>query len=202
MRLTKYGHACVRIEDGDRVLVIDPGIFSEAEALSGVTSVLLTHEHPDHVDVDKLAAARENNPGLTVYTHPALAALDENATAVEPGESFTAAGFSVQVVGGRHAEIIDGLPGCPNVGFIIEGIYHPGDSFFVPAQPVETLLVPASGPWLKLGEAVEFVRNVQPTRAFPVHDALLSDIGLANFDTWMTKETDYARIPRGESVTF
>jgi L-ascorbate metabolism protein UlaG (beta-lactamase superfamily) len=201
MRLTNYGHACVRIDDGDRALVIDPGIFSAAEALAGATSVLITHEHADHVDVDKLAAAREKNPGLTLYTHPALAALDEDATAVEPGESFTAAGFAVQVVGGQHAEIIDGLPGCPNVGFIVGGIYHPGDSLFVPAQPVETLLVPASGPWLKLGEAIEFVRAVRPARAFPIHDALLSDIGRANFDGWMTDETDYATLPPGQAVT-
>jgi L-ascorbate metabolism protein UlaG (beta-lactamase superfamily) len=202
MRLTKYGHACVRIEDGDRVLVIDPGIFSEAEALAGATSVLITHEHADHIDVDKLSAAREHNPGLTVYTHPALAALDEKAIAVSPGESFTAAGFAVDVVGGAHAEIIDGLPGCPNVGFIIEGIYHPGDSFFVPAEPVETLLVPASGPWLKLGEAIEFVRAVRPARAFPIHDVLLSDIGISLFDGWLGNEgaTSYARIPQGDSV--
>jgi L-ascorbate metabolism protein UlaG (beta-lactamase superfamily) len=202
MRLTKYRHACVRIEDGDRVLVIDPGIFSEAEALAGATSVLITHEHVDHIDVDKLSAARENNPELTVYTHPALAALDAKAIAVSPGESFTAAGFAVDVVGGAHAEIIDGLPGCPNIGFIVEGVYHPGDSLFVPAEPVETLLVPASGPWLKVGEAVEFVRAVRPARTFPIHEALLSDIGINNFDGWLGDEgaTDYARVPPGESV--
>ena len=28
MRLTKYTHACVRLDDGDRHLVIDPGSFS------------------------------------------------------------------------------------------------------------------------------------------------------------------------------
>src|ERR1700734_2586141 len=182
MRLTKYRHACVRIEDGDRVLVIDPGIFSEAEALAGATSVLITHEHVDHIDVDKLSAARENNPELTVYTHPALAALDAKAIAVSPGESFPAAGFAVGVVGGAHAEIIDGLPGCPNIGFIVEGVCLSGDSLVGPAEPVETLLVPASGPWLKVGEAVEFVRAVRPARTFPIHEALLSDIGINNLD--------------------
>lgn len=202
MRLTKYGHACVRLEAGDRVLVIDPGIYSEAEALSGATSVLITHEHADHIDIDKLAAAREANPDLTVYTHPALAALDNKAIAVSPGESFSAAGFAVNVVGGAHAEIIDGLPGCPNIGFIVDGVYHPGDSYFVPAEPVETLLVPASGPWLKLGEAIEFVRAVRPARTFPIHDALLSDIGASNFDGWLADEpaTHYARIPLGGSL--
>jgi L-ascorbate metabolism protein UlaG (beta-lactamase superfamily) len=202
MRLTKYGHACVRLEDGDRVLVIDPGTFSEMDALSGATAVLITHEHEDHIDAGKLRTARRDNPTLTVHTHAALAAtLGDGVTAVAVGESFTAAGFTVQVVGGAHAEIVDGLPGCPNVGFIVDGVYHPGDSLFVPAEPVDTLLVPASGPWLKTGEAIRFVRAVRPARAFPIHDVNLNDIGMRNFDGWLEDEaTRYARIPLGGSV--
>lgn len=203
MRLTKYGHACVRLEDGDRVLVIDPGTYSEMESLSGATAVLISHEHEDHIDLDKLKAARESNPALTVHTHPALAAaLGEDVTAVEPGDTFTAAGFTVRAVGGEHAEIIDGLPGCPNIGFIVDGIYHPGDSLFVPAEAVDTLLVPAAGPWLKLREVIEFVRAVRPARAFPIHDVQLSDVGLDHFDQWLDGQggADYSRIPLGEFV--
>ncbi|WP_406277714.1 MBL fold metallo-hydrolase [Streptomyces sp. NBC_00191] len=203
MRLTKYGHACVRLEDGDRVLVIDPGTYSERESLSGATAVLISHEHEDHIDLDKLKAARESNPALTVHTHPALAAvLGDGVTAVEPGDTFTAAGFTVRAVGGEHAEIIDGLPGCPNIGFIVDGIYHPGDSLFVPAEAVDTLLVPAAGPWLKLREVIEFVRTVRPARAFPIHDVQLSDVGLDHFDQWLDGQggADYSRIPLGKSV--
>jgi L-ascorbate metabolism protein UlaG (beta-lactamase superfamily) len=201
MRLTKYGHACVRLEDGDRVLVIDPGTLSEMEALSGATAVLITHEHEDHVDVDKLEAARKTNPALTVHTHAALAAtLGDGVTAVAAGDTFTAAGFTVRAVGGEHAEVIDGLPGCPNIGFVVEGVYHPGDSLFVPAEQVDTLLIPSSGPWLKHREAIEFARAVVPARAFPIHDAHHSEVGRDNFDRWLEGETDYARIPLGESV--
>ena len=31
MQLTKFTHSCVRLDDGDRRLVIDPGVFSEVE---------------------------------------------------------------------------------------------------------------------------------------------------------------------------
>jgi L-ascorbate metabolism protein UlaG (beta-lactamase superfamily) len=204
MLLTKHGHACVRIEDEGRVLVIDPGTLTDAAALAGATAVLITHEHEDHVDIDKLRAARQANPSLTIHAHADLVAeFDEDAIPVASGDIFISAGFTVRAVGGEHAEIIDGLPGCANLGFIVDGLYHPGDSFFVPAEAVDTLLVPCSGPWLKLGEAIEFTRAVRPARAFPIHDAHLSDIGLASFD-WLLEAkggAPYARIPVGESVT-
>ena len=196
MRLTKFGHACVRLGD----LVIDPGTYSEASALDGATAVLVTHEHSDHVDVEKLASFAGD-----IFAPASVAPmLEGKITTVEVGQTFTAAGLSVEVVGGAHAEIYDGLPGCANVGYIVEGdVYHPGDSVFVPASRVSTLLVPASAPWLKLGEAIDFVRAVKPARAHPIHDAMFSDIGNGNFDGWMEMkgDTDYARIPVGESVT-
>jgi L-ascorbate metabolism protein UlaG (beta-lactamase superfamily) len=207
MRLTKFTHACVRLEQDGRVLVIDPGTWSEAESLEGASDVLVTHEHADHIDIDKLVAAREANPALTVYTHAALAEkLDRLAgavTTVAVGQTFDAAGFSVRVVGGAHAEIYEGLPGCANVGFVVDdNVYHPGDSVFVPEEAVGTLLVPASAPWLKLREAIDFVRGVAPQRAFPIHDAMLNERGQGNFDGWidMKGNTSFARLSIGESV--
>lgn len=213
MRLTKYTHACVRIENGDGVLVIDPGGWSEPAALEGAGAVLITHEHADHVDTELLKAAQTGNPQLPVFTVGAvvdqLAEAGVTAQPVAVGDAFSAAGFEVGVVGGEHAETYQGLPGCANVGFVInaagdEGgtVYHPGDSVFVPDVAVGTLLVPVSGPWLKLAEAIDFVRAVQPGRALPIHDALLSELGMRLVDRWLDEQggTDYSRLAPGESV--
>jgi len=206
MRLTKFGHACVRIDEGDRRLVIDPGTYTEAEALTGADAVLVTHEHGDHADVDQLAQACRSNPRLTVHGPAAWAEsvrsrLGDGVVGVREGDTFEAAGFGVAAVGGQHAEIIDGLPGCPNLGYVVEGVYHPGDSYFVPQQGVAALLVPASGPWARHREGIEFVRAISPARAFPIHDALLSELGCRNFDAWLDEEApDYERIPLGQSV--
>jgi L-ascorbate metabolism protein UlaG (beta-lactamase superfamily) len=207
MRLTKYTHACVRLEKDGQALVIDPGEWSEPDALIGAAAVLVTHEHVDHVDAEVLRAAQTGNPALVVHTNAAVAAqLGEKgvtAQAVGAGDTFTAAGFSVSVVGGEHAEIYEGLPGCANVGFLLDGgLYHPGDALFVPQADVETLLVPVSAPWLKLAEAIDFVRAVRPRRAFPIHDALLSDLGLRLVDRWIDGKggTDYGRLAPAESV--
>src|SRR3712207_6911077 len=44
VRVTKFTHSCLRLE-GDGVLVVDPGAFSERSALEGADAVLVTHEH-------------------------------------------------------------------------------------------------------------------------------------------------------------
>jgi L-ascorbate metabolism protein UlaG (beta-lactamase superfamily) len=207
MRLIKYTHACVRLERDGRSLLLDPGVYCEHEAYQGVSAVLVTHEHADHVNVDLLPSVLDQNPGLKIYTSGAvashLAALGEAVVTVAVGDSFTAEGFRVDVVGGTHAEIYEGLPGCANLGYIVDGeIYHPGDALHVPTVAVSTLLVPASAPWLKLAEALDFVRAVAPARAFPIHDAMLSEIGLQNVDNGlrMKGQTDYDRIPIGSAV--
>ncbi|MGW3623019.1 MBL fold metallo-hydrolase [Streptomyces sp. NPDC000880] len=198
MRITKYTHACVRLEHDGRVLVIDPGTWSEPAALNGADAVLVTHEHADHIDVLRLAGLR-----VPVYA-PAEANIPRlEVTGVFSGAEFTAAGFHVRAVGGRHAFIYGGRPDCANLGYIIdEAIYHPGDSLHVPEQPIETLLVPVQGSWLKMAEAIDFVKAIKPQRAFAIHDAQINDRGLSSVNGWLAEETDngYRYLTPGESV--
>jgi hypothetical protein len=111
-----------------------------------------------------------------------LAELGSRATPVDADETFDAAGFSVRTFGGKHAVIHPALgTPCANVGFMVdETVYHPGDSFFVPTVQVDTLLVPLHAPWSKIGEIIDFVVAVRPRRAFPIHDAMLSEPGIKN----------------------
>jgi L-ascorbate metabolism protein UlaG (beta-lactamase superfamily) len=205
MKITKYTHACVRLEHGGRVLVIDPGTWSEPRALIGADAVLVTHEHTDHIDVLRLAAL-----GVPVFA-PADATITApeglrsalEITRVTSGEEFSAAGFPVKAVGGRHAFIYNGQPDCANLGYIVDdSVYHPGDSLHVPGQPIETLLVPAQGSWMKMSEAIDFVRAVKPERAFAIHDAQLNERGLSGVNGWLTEETDsgYRWLAPGETA--
>jgi L-ascorbate metabolism protein UlaG (beta-lactamase superfamily) len=208
MRLVKYSHSCVRLE-GDGVLVIDPGGFSEPAALDGVDAVLITHEHPDHLNLDALTEKLAGRPEVRIFTHaevlPKLGDLASVTTTVDSGEEFTAAGFGVRAYGGRHAVIHPDFPSVANLGYLVDGsVYHPGDSFDVPADAtVDTLFVPVSAPWLKAAESIEFVRAVKPRRAFALHDALLNQNGYGLVDGLMTRLSgaEYRRLGAGESVT-
>ncbi|MGI5273842.1 MBL fold metallo-hydrolase [Nonomuraea sp. CA-218870] len=207
MKLTKYGHACVRLEKDGKVLVVDPGAFTRDPVLDGADAVLITHEHFDHLDVDRLAAA---SPGLEVWTCEAVAAkladLPVTVNVVRHGDDFEAAGFRVDVVGEWHAKNHPDLAIVQNVGFMLDGaLFYPGDALTVPDAEVETLLVPTNAPWLKLVEMVEYLRAVRPSRAFSTHDGLLNDLGLGLVDNWLRMESEkqgaeMRRVPVGDSV--
>jgi L-ascorbate metabolism protein UlaG (beta-lactamase superfamily) len=198
MKITKFTHACVRVEHDGVVLVVDPGTWSEPEALDGADAILVTHEHADHVDRLRLTAL-----GAPVFA-PAGADLGAVPfTPVEAGHDFVAAGVPVTAFGGRHATIYDGEPNCANLAYLVAGsLYHPGDSVTVPDHPVETLLVPAQGSWLKMCEAIDFVRAVKAERVFPIHDGQLNERGLDSVNGWLgeTTDSDYRYLYPGQSA--
>ncbi|MFF9405065.1 MBL fold metallo-hydrolase [Streptomyces anandii] len=189
MKLTKKTHACVRLEKDGRTLVVDPGMFTEEDAVAGAEAVLVTHEHPDHFDEARLRAALEADPELAVWTLRSVAdrlaaAFPGRVHTVGHGDTFTAAGFDVQVHGELHAVIHPDIPRITNVGYLIDGgrVFHPGDAFTVPDHPVETLMLPVMAPWNKIAEVIEYVREVKPQRAYDVHDALLTDLARPIYD--------------------
>ncbi|MGE7433230.1 MULTISPECIES: MBL fold metallo-hydrolase [Kitasatospora] len=182
MRLTKFGHACVRIEHTDATVVIDPGMFTAPEAIEGADAVLITHEHFDHFVEDRLRAAAEANPGLRIWTNRTVAdqlsGLGGRVTVVGAGDAFDINGLGVSVHGEWHAVIHPDIPRVRNIGFLLDGrVFHPGDALTLLDQPVETLLLPIAAPWSKAAELIDYVREFKPRRALAVHEAVLSEVG-------------------------
>ena len=210
MRLTKMGHACVRLEKDGRILVIDPGTLTEPEALDGAEAILITHEHFDHVELSRVRVAAERTPQLEIWTTAVVAdqlgGAGAKVHAVGSGDSFVAAGFDVGVFGELHAVVNPAWPRVANVGFLIDGrTFHPGDAYTVPEASVETLLLPTNAPWLKAPELIDYVVELSPRRAYSVHDGFLNEAGLDLVDGLLgslaeSRGADIRRLEPSESV--
>jgi L-ascorbate metabolism protein UlaG (beta-lactamase superfamily) len=211
MRITKYGHACLYVEDGEAKLLIDPGGFSkDFEDLTDINALLITHEHQDHLDMDKLKALVAANPEMVVYADEASSKkLDiegVDCTSVHGGDTFEVAAVKVNVYGKDHAVIHPDLPNIPDVGYMIAGrFFYPGDSYTVPSEPVDILAAPVGAPWLKIEEAIDYIRAVKPKVVIPVHDAVLSAEGMQIGVTLMAnlgRAGRMAVIENGKSAEF
>jgi L-ascorbate metabolism protein UlaG (beta-lactamase superfamily) len=212
MKLTKHEHACVVLEKDGASIVIDPGSFSSgaAEIIAGADAILITHEHMDHVNETAINGALAARPDLRLYAPAAVgglfAARQGQFTAVAAGDELALGSFAVTVHGREHAVIHPDIPVIANVGYLIDGsVYHPGDAYYVPEVPVPVLLLPTSGPWMKLGEAADYVRAVRPQQIVQIHEMLLSDIGLFLASSLLGEQgltgLPLTVVPAGESLT-
>lgn len=193
MRITHFGHSCVLLETGAARLLIDPGVWSHGfEDLRDLDAVLITHQHGDHLDVDRLGPLLAANDAELI-TDPAsaeqVAEYGLHARALRAGEHTEVAGAAIAAVGGTHASIHPEVDVPPNLGFVVDhgAFYHPGDSLHVPEQRVDVLGLPTGAPWMRVADAVDFFRAVAPRVAVPIHELWLSRAGidstLHRFDT-------------------
>ncbi len=186
MKLTKFQHACFTLEKDGSLLVVDPGTFSHDFIIPHkVDGIIITHEHPDHLDPKIVEAILQSHPKAILIAHESITAKYSNSPtlAVTPGQKYTVGNFELQFFGGVHEPIAEGIITPPNLGVLIDGsLYYPGDSFTLPIfenvlQSVTTLALPVSAPWLSFQQTREFLDTISPKLTFPTHDGILSEDG-------------------------
>jgi L-ascorbate metabolism protein UlaG (beta-lactamase superfamily) len=187
VRITHLGHSCVLVEASGQRILIDPGVFSHGfEELTGLSAVLITHEHQDHLDISRLPTLLEANDGAAVHAEPetAVQLLDGGFEAgkLHVGSPVTVGGVTVTPLGGSHALIHPDIPQIGNVGLLIEAdgeprLFVPGDSYAATPEGIDLLAVPLSGPWSSGATTIDFARAVGAPVMIPVHDELLSAPG-------------------------
>ncbi|MBI1384978.1 MAG: metal-dependent hydrolase [Rhizobiales bacterium] len=149
MRITWYGHSCFKLETADDRLLIDPfltgnptaeaaGVASEA-ASAGVTHVLLTHGHDDHVG-DTVAIAKRTGATVVANYELALHLMGQGVEKVEmmnPGGEIDLGSFRVAMTNAVHSSstavdgrnqylgVAAGLVVTPREGPVV---YHMGDT--------------------------------------------------------------------------
>lgn len=179
MRITKFGHSCILLDDGKTKILFDPGVYSEIPQLT-VDAVIITHVHTDHVDVEKWLELLKNSPRIITNTEVKirLENYELNAEVVEEGQSAEIGTLTLSAYGNDHAIMHPDATKFQNTGYLInDEIFHPGDSLFVPPLPIKILLLPLAAPWSKLSETLDYITAVKAKVNFPIHDAFLKDKG-------------------------
>lgn len=178
MKITKFGHCCLLIEEGELRILTDPGNYCDMPSVEKIDAILVTHEHQDHCHIDSIKEILQINSSAQIITHAGVGKILNEAniayTLIADGEELNVKGVTIASFGSEHAYIHPDLPKVQNTGFLINNtFFYPGDSFHNPHRDIKILALPVSGPWMKLEDAIEYANAVKPNAVFPVHDGML-----------------------------
>ena len=211
MKVTKYEHACLVIEESGENLIIDPGFYTRPMLdTKDVKVIVITHMHDDHCFEEQLDRIIQDNPGVQLFGTDEVAKrlAPRNVTSVHHGDFYKVGAFTIEFFGDMHAEIHRSIPLIQNSGvMVIDYLYYPGDSFTRPDRTVELLACPSSAPWAKISEMMDFVNDIKPKRCFPTHNVHLSELGHQMYNGRIQAATEahqgeFSFIQPGETKTF
>lgn len=210
MRITKYTHACLLLENDGTNLLIDPGSFTEIPSdLPKIDFVIVTEEHYDHLNLDNLKLVASVNPEVQIYTTEAVkeslkdTGLDAHAIIGDQNEILGS--FKVTFSETDHAVVYKKSP-CRSLTVLIDEnvLYYPSDSYKTIDKKVKVLALPTSGPWFKVSECIEFANAVDSEIVLTTHNALNSETGNKVTHNFIVNNIDEGRqfthLENGENI--
>jgi len=181
MKIAKYLHSCLIFELDGYKLLFDPGKFCFAEGdvqpemFSDVNAIIITHIHPDHLDVDNLKKIIKLSDAPIYTTAQVGEVLQKQDIAHNIWQDGThqLGPFKLQAITVKHAIIMDN-PLPQMLGFVInDKVLHPVDSMedeLLRYKGIELLIMVTMAPFANEIMISTFADKLQPKQILPVHD--------------------------------
>ncbi len=184
MRVYKFIHSCLVVEEGGDKILFDPGMFSfmqgqvTPDAFNDVGTIIITHNHPDHVDVAALQKIVELSGAMVITnseTQDALTKGGIESIVLDEG-SYQSKDFTIRALPANHAKILS--PTLPqNTAYIInDSFLNPGDSFATlppTLRGIKALALVVAAPWTTEVVTAKFAETIAPQMVIPVHDGYI-----------------------------
>lgn len=184
MKITKFAHCSLLVDTGSTRILFDPGIYSgELDGATELDAIIITHQHSDHLDINKLKLVMAQNEQLKIITHDGPSEILRDASIdhelLQPDQETVVGDSQIQAFEAPHQSIYQDQGLVENLGFIIDDFCFAGDSLHLPppGKSVKVLALPVVAPWLKISEAIDFAIKVKPKFCIPVHDGFLNTGG-------------------------
>lgn len=171
MRITKYLHSCLLVEEQDTTILIDPGEYTydagdfTLSNYKTIDYVLITHEHADHLSLPFLKEILTAFPTVQIVSNESVVTKLQE----EDIQASTQTPNVIQAQSVPHEKVF-GVVVPPNTLFhMFDRLTHPGDSHSFDTTK-EILALPMQAPWGHVTAALELAVQLKPTYVLPIHD--------------------------------
>lgn len=211
MKVTKYPQSTLLLEKEGQSILIDPGSFTAAKYTADdfpeIEAIVLTHRHPDHVEVELIKAVLAKKSVPVIANADTKEAYPDIVTdIISSGETVSHAGFDILAHDLPHVPMVDGSSGPQNTGYVFDGnFFHAGDGVDTTGINVHYAAVPIAGPDLSLRDAHDLIKSIGAKVIIPIHYSLFSDekpVAAVGLIQKFTPEIDELRVlANGETTT-
>lgn len=199
MKISRYLHSCILVEENGASILFDPGsfVFREGkvnpEDFKGISGIYITHAHGDHYDIPALKVILANNPGCKIFCNSDMGVVLAEYTLpyeiFEEGE-HRVAGFKVKAFFAAHEPVLKREMVKNTAFFVNNRFLHSGDSYapIISEHKPEVLALPVAGPWMDMNRGADFTYKCKAKMVIPVHDEHIKEYFSINmYKYWETE---------------
>lgn len=171
MKITKYLHSCLLVEDQENTVLIDPGNYTyedhalDINKLKQLDYILITHSHPDHCHLPFIKELVAKFPDVQIMSNPTVAWLLSPEGITVRTEATDSIGMETV----PHEKLWDKEAPENTIFTVFNKLTHPGDTFQV-SHTTDVLALPLQSPWGSTAAAVSLAVKLKPKVIIPIHD--------------------------------